>query len=376
MPEKIHFGVGCFHFSIAKQPPFTITELKYVEWLAEGLERLSNVDNVEIGGPPLEKEEITVTEPLKPIDQHDEFFPLPFMMQTGFVLTLPRRVQAELVVRAIPVVYTETDTLAITMINGFEAPVAFVELVNPTDDPEPGDAVVVVREYLRKHFPRTSQLRFEVLGPSPFHAKFSLEAAQQPMPWEFMVVRRPNDYGYPSIEFSYSTSVFGNIQEAKEKLYERLTDELSVFYYILQKRAAMMWNWDDIEAKTDKLVSLYESTGFRNGIKRLLITSTKLDEIFIALSRHEMGALRAASGIASQYRDTYAKSERRYLKPELDEAVKDEFVAPASQISQLIQLFETRRSKRFDALMLLVSAVLGGAVGSLLTFLLTRGSTH
>lgn len=71
-----------------------------------------------------------------------------------------------------------------------------------------------------------------------------------------------------------------------------MASEVGLFYFIVQKRVVKRHDWERIEKKADNLIALYNSPGVINFLKRLLVTASKLDELFIALSRYEMGVLR------------------------------------------------------------------------------------
>ena len=55
--------------------------------------------------------------------------------------------------------------------DSYHLPIALVEIIDPSETPKPSSAVQIVREFLRSEFKRINSdfLRFECLGPSPFH---------------------------------------------------------------------------------------------------------------------------------------------------------------------------------------------------------------
>ncbi len=60
-----------------------------------------------------------------------------------------------------------------------------------------------------------------------------------------------------------------------------------------------------------------------------------------------------------------------YFRSFVDRQLEEETPYPAQQLSQLVSVFEARRLKGTEIIAITISAVLGGAVGALLTTGLT-----
>src|SRR5437879_5914241 len=98
MPDSIYFGVGCFHFSVIRQTPFTMSDQEYLQLVRNGLEALPNVTKVQLD-PFLGTQSYTIEHPPPLIDETDDFVPLPYLSKISFEVQLPPTLQAEFLKR-------------------------------------------------------------------------------------------------------------------------------------------------------------------------------------------------------------------------------------------------------------------------------------
>ena len=77
------------------------------------------------------------------------------------------------------------------------------------------------------------------------------------------------------------------------------------------------------------------------------------------------------NNIQSDYRNIY-KKEEHYFQSDIDKQIKERFVYPTKQIYQLIEFLESRRLRSVENLVVLISAILGGAIGAILIILLSN----
>ena len=72
---------------------------------------------------------------------------------------------------------TYTENFQVNIIHSYYMPVSIIECIDPNEDPDPATSVQIVREFIKKAFKteNSEYIRFEFLGPSPFHLHCHLE---------------------------------------------------------------------------------------------------------------------------------------------------------------------------------------------------------
>jgi len=250
--EALSFGVGCFHFGIRRSLPLTLKGTEYLEELRNRLEGIPNVDHIVVDSYGISESDTTeVNEPLTSIEEGYNFFPPPASgFDVSFEIYIPHRIQDQLA----PFdrkVFTCTERFRVYIRNPYFFPIAFVEAIEPSGDCQPSDAVVVVREFLQKHFDQLEQdgVGFDVLGPSPFHADFFLQAGTgSEKGYDNSGFRFKPVYqrGYDRMIFFFDASLYGEIDEARESLFCELGEEIGVFYRLEHLNLMRMWQWQQL----------------------------------------------------------------------------------------------------------------------------------
>lgn len=108
-------------------------------------------------------------------------------------------------------------------------PVAFVWPPQPTAEPSPSDAVVVVREFLRREIAAGGKdaLTLQVLGPSPVHADFVLEEGMptQDSALAVATIRKP---GYANIVIRWNPEML-NADTAQSTVMKLCSREVGFY---------------------------------------------------------------------------------------------------------------------------------------------------
>ena len=175
MDVIIPFGIGCFNFGIKRLPPFKLTGKQYIADLKSSLELIPSISNIKIDvDESFESIDTEVTEPIQSIEDDFGFFPSPMSsFRLQFNIFIPFRIQKELHSRK---VRANTENFRVYTKTAYHFIVTYVELLDSLNDCTPSDGVIVVREFLKKQFKEIkSNIRFECLGPSPFHADFFIK---------------------------------------------------------------------------------------------------------------------------------------------------------------------------------------------------------
>jgi len=169
-------GVGCFWFTTALvrlSTPYTIAQ--HFADLRAALEALDNVSDVEIQKPSHYVMDTELDLSQADIRTSDE--PLAVDGSIQFELYLPIRVQQNYgFERSLGV-----DRFRVLVTYQYHSPLTLVYFDAPDnegfDDLDPSTAVVIVRRFLEEKFLNHQTVRFNSLGPSPFHADFFLRAS-------------------------------------------------------------------------------------------------------------------------------------------------------------------------------------------------------
>jgi hypothetical protein len=92
-----------------------------------------------------------------------------------------------------------------------------------------------------------------------------------------------------------------------------------------------------------------------------------LERLMNSLALFEIDQIYRDNQISEHMRSLYSSDTDKYVLEFIDEAIKQIPQYPTEQIGRVLSFHWTRRQKRFDYLVATLSAILGGAVGSLIT---------
>lgn len=228
--NTIPFGIACFHFGIAKEPPFRYTDEKYFAELQKALESIPNI------------EQISITDIWDQISPRDINEKIPDFLETGgfpnwdfgkigFSIHIPDRIQRQI----LPFSEICTEQFEISINYNYHMPVTFIVPVNPIGECSPADAVIVVREFLEQQFIniKSDYIKFEYLGPSPFHAQCYIKPGEDigldELSPGFISKDVTTEAGYDELIFYYNTGIFENGNDAEACILEEIIPELGFF---------------------------------------------------------------------------------------------------------------------------------------------------
>jgi hypothetical protein len=373
--DEIAFGIGCFHFGVSRRPPFRFTIHDYIQDVRLALENVPTVNDVYIES--MDKDQVITMEDgeLPRLSEGDGIFPGLYHLEMQFDVYLPFRVQAELTDDYAPD-ETCSERFRVYMRYTYHGPVAFVQVLEPSHRPSPSAAVRVVREFLARELGDDRQpVIFESLGPSPFHADCYLNAVSQETNGERPVLDTTirQQKGYDAIHFTLHPHEITETDELLETVIERLADELILYYAIETYRVRSMNEWEQLEELFDQLTRFSSQLSLGRRLVGLLGWSRQLNKLYSLLVQFEISQLFARRSLEREVRDLYKTEEPRYLRPYMDEAVKDLDVYPTAQVGRMADFLEKRRQKTLELFIVFLSALIGGIVGSLMTMMFHRG---
>ncbi|GAA0134747.1 hypothetical protein YSY43_15870 [Paenibacillus sp. YSY-4.3] len=373
--EKIHFGVGSFHFYSVFEGDKTKIYNEYVDEVRRILNTCSNINNIIIsdnqafkGNNPTDR---LYTSESAESDTHSNsynrrngVYPSPVFFRIEFDLFIPHRVQKDLL-RKSP--RTETEYFKVYMIYDNYFPVTIVELKEPKDTCLPSDGVRVVREFLTKELDKKSEiLNFKYMGPSPFHVEFMMFYKFQEEEDFLIRLLKKEERGYDRYSFEINTNDESDYEANKRSIYLSIARELGFYYELEQVCNRRNFNWTKIEVLVDMLLESH-NLHFWN-INRYFKVRSILNELFYVISKFERDEIFFKQIFNRTMQEIYSSEEFVFFK-ELNTHQYDDFMDfPTEQVLRFVNTFEQRRLNLNEA----SSAIIGGIVGALLTIFFAK----
>jgi len=377
MGDIIPFGIACFHFGIAMNPPFRFTGEKYIAELRKFLESIPNIEQISITDiddvdqiPPQD-----IDEKIEDIHETRGVFPNWEFGEIGFTLHIPERIQRQI----LPSSEICTERFEVSINYCFDMPVTFIKPINPTEMCRPSDAVILVREFLDQQFinAKSEYIRFEVLGPSPFHADCYIQPDQDLDLNESGLGFRSEDVtaeaGYDELIFYYDAEMFENEKDAEDSIFHGLILELSFFYEIIQWRAIKIGKWEQIdEMLRDVLLIDRKKNAWDRFLEFVYYSGKKIKDLFIAIAIFERDLIFVKETMRRDYKDVYSERWSSHFKNFIDKEMKEDETYPTKELIQLLSYLEDKRTKNMELITMFISAIIGGGIGALITLLLTK----
>ncbi|WP_152670606.1 hypothetical protein [Rubrobacter aplysinae] len=367
------FAFGCFHFGLRGPTPNNFTVSDFLEEVEKALRAVPNVDNVRASC-----DDEFLKEKLGSLDSPPSIksgsFPYPHLPHgdISFDLLVPKGVQREFARSYLPLTFTER--FRVEIFYEYHFPVATIELISPTEEPEPSEAVIIIRRLLEREFERQQGLiDFQFTGPSPIHADFYLigRDSEQEDTWDFdLEVERSR--AYDRYEIFFNESLFSEPNEALSELKFSILSELDLFYLIAQLERQKGISWEQVNQLTRSLTALHQRKGARAFVARLLKSTNIVNEAFVTLAEFESNDILSYSMLQDSYSQVYTADAYPYIKNLVDKRMNAREKYPTKQVSSLLQIFETRRLTALEIRVALISAVSGGAVGALVSTIVSN----
>lgn len=374
------FGIGCFHFGVKQEPPFALSGQKYIDELTKFLDSVPSVESTStFFDEDFEKASLKALagEEILSIMEGGDYFPAPLFGIISFVVRIPYRVQSFLIDTQEKFLDTYTEVFGVQIRYTYHWPVAFVSPINPTGPSDPATGVRVVREFLCQEFAKVDSkwIRFEYLGPSPYHircyiAPYSNKDGETQAKVSSI---RQHSREYDQIDFLYDSEAFDDLYEVEEHIFIEIEDEISFFYRLAQLHRRRSLEWNDIRVSLTKLIDLQKNSGWKSHLNRMLKSQTAISRIFIDIADFESRDMGLESFTRDEYEALFISEVSAVIKYDVDKEIKNKIQYPTQEISRLVQFFEDRRNGSVETLVVIVAAILGGVVGALITAAFTGG---
>jgi hypothetical protein len=379
--DSARFGIGCFAFTYHPEIPSDIQGEDYLVDLRNALGSITNIEKIIVeADPEFSNLQIHVTEPFERIGESFNFFPYPATnVEIEFEIFIPTRVQKDL--SPWMRVYNCGERFRVRILHAYYFPIALIQPLKAEEDCDPSFVVAIVREFIESKFQgrEEERIHFEYLGPSPFHADFYISPWREGDlrlsngPFNFHIVAKRT---YDSIYITYESEEYDDIESAMHNLLYELEGDLGLFYYVQNNRDIHLRKWFEISGALENLIVMARTTGVKGFWNRMVRVFWLIRDLLVSLTEFESSLLISQYYYQKGLDELHRGGNKPPLASYIRDIMKDLPSFPTDQIRQLISLFESRREKALEGVLLLASALIGGVVGgiagSLLTILLSK----
>jgi len=363
-------GLGCIWFARKGGEPDdwkSFNPENHAKQIRAALESVDNVSNVKISGTPSAIRVPSFNRDL----ERTNFFPQFVALRIEFDIFFPQRLQVKYALRGTG---SSVENFHVEIISTFSMPIAAISYPiavskESIEKFSPSSAVVFIRKYLAEKLMNHSDIDFQILGPSPFHADIFLERAES----QEIVLEEvnPSSRGYRTL---YARLPCNSAEELTEKFVEQYREILGSFYNVVGMRNVSMFATSKAVRLAKTLVSDRTEESFIKRLQRRYSERSIVDSVFDAILRDRLNGIRVERYLAKLRRDGLLEPENYFVRA-IKREVDDLYRAPNDDIKLLLQITEDRRRGYFSNLSTLLSGIAGGllgaAVGAYLTILLS-----
>ncbi|WP_288984692.1 hypothetical protein [uncultured Flavobacterium sp.] len=257
--------------------------------------------------------------------------------------------------------------------SGYYSPIAIVQCIKPKQKCDPTSAVQIVREYITREFEeiKSEYIRFEYLGPSPYHLDCFLKPRKPSEPNEWLYqTEEIIQKGYDELIIYYNAEEFKNAEEAMFNLTDSISDELGFYYSSQQDKVYRIRTWNSLQKKLNKLLKIQESTGLYGFYNKFFIRPKLISKLFTDIAAFEVQSTYGNNYHQNNYKHAFLIEDEIFFKTFIDKDLEEKDEYPIKQVTDLISFFESRRVKSLELTMAIIAAIIGGAIGSILTIYL------
>ncbi|MEH3918802.1 hypothetical protein [Enterobacter asburiae] len=362
------FGVGSFHFSIDfSKAPENLTIDMFVNEIGRVLESIQSVSDLEVDYD----EDMTPPDAIINSDffeQHDcapdAIFPFIHFFEVNFTLTLLKTYQRKLLgYSSVNDESTSTDLFDVNINYDYQTSLAIVKIANSNRKSSGANAIQVVREYLAAEFKVANTfVTFEFLGPSPFHANFYISHDDSLNSYKVNLIE---DVGYDDIEIILGKDDGSSGLSQESRFMIDFKSELDTFYGCVTARNWFMHRWYAIREGINELEK-YQNRRFSPFFyfqKRKLISN-----ILLELWMFNNDKIDSENEISS-YHTKFPYHRDGVIKNFIDKEIKNSPKYSIKETIELVQFFEQKNAKSFELGMALITSIIGGVIGAVITSL-------
>jgi hypothetical protein len=352
-------GIGCFWFGrkFTDENSEGFSPSEHLKDIKSALESVDNVTNVQVAGSGSVTAHIWGAED----ENYNRFFPLYVDVVLSFDIFIPYRLQKEFALGRT----ADTERFRVDINFSGVMPVAYVHypLKGTRKDNLrrlcPSSGVVAVRKYLASKLSEHPTVKFDSLGPSPFHAELFLIPAK---------ANSPNAEDLSEAGDGYKTFLF-SVGEAKPLSplaafileYQRI---LSAYYSIIRLNEQSSDLQESVTSGATQLLNTQIRGNFFARVSQWRKYQTQIDEVYDCLLREKMDRIAVNRYLATLRDDGEVRQDNIFFQ--FIERETRPIEIPAEDIRELLVMLEERRRSYFQNSATLWSGMAGGIFGALL----------
>lgn len=378
------FGIGCLHFGLVDQPSLEMNTLlepigsfdtqQHVQNIKNALEEIANIEEVDVSvgryqslGLPANPPGVP---PYKNLRSGLGSFPNLDPLAIDFSLYLPLRIQESL---ALLHGGPWSERWRYSFRSSDRLPIVFARPLDDNPDVRPSSGVVIMREFLESQAAILAKhgLRLETLGPSPFHVECLVFAADSEENHEGTFwCEHERSAGYSLVLITYSQKLSSSVEDALEAIWGDIKQEIALCYLAAQVQYLLQVEADDVRESVADVTTTQSSAGLR-GILATTFSGRQLNLAFLTIAQYEDRTLNLQRFLQEERRDLNDRVTIPCFTDFVDEMIAETEVVPLTHFNNLVRLFETRRATNIGLFAVFISALIGGAIGAILTAVLS-----
>lgn len=368
-------GVGCFWFSTVSTPAdeeinnFSSTE--FVRHIVQALEGVDNVSNVKTHG---DEDALWGSRFFDDLEEDYLLFPMYANLRLDFDIHIPLRIQRQFCsgwdIDEI------SEQFSISIVYDIGMPVTYIhyKVHNHTDlsSVAPSRCVRFIREYLSSKLENHPKVKFQSLGPSPFHANIIIQDAANRIELDNHEDNSPKSKGYEQMLLTYDSEP--SHISLDQKFISSHHDTFDTYYELVCFRNVSMRAEVGILNGTNELFSPTYGFRFFSGVRTRIRQEKEIDTIYRRIMDEKMNRFGMNKLVNEAKRNGIIDEENPFYFA-FEKLFSEESNVPLDETREVLKMFEERRQKYFSNATTVVAGILGGVLGAILgsalTFMLT-----
>ncbi|GAA4820407.1 hypothetical protein GCM10023201_02290 [Actinomycetospora corticicola] len=302
----------------------------------------------------------------------------PAKVQILFTVNIPERIQKELN----PFDLHFGGTRFAVMINYEDhGPVVVARCADDESSILQSHAVMIVREFLQRELAHAHELFLVSVGPSPFHADFSIYPSEAELPddtegqYRELIYRRSRGRGPLRYSLALPSSFVApeggdRVSLAFSLALYHLTRELSLYYSLSERADIHRDQVFIVSALTDDLIEQYQRRGPWPALKRTFAGGLRTRSVLLRVIEAEKSEAQGRSFASSLIGElSEGDEEAPLLHRELSVARNESNAAELRAARETVDSLESTRKKEFEIAVISLSTLLGGAAGAVVSLL-------
>jgi hypothetical protein len=368
-PKKIYLGFGAFQFQLTYFAPDRFSETEYLGFIREDLEAIDGISGLEISRFDHSEQDRQMDRPddIPSFAETGQAIPFAEYIVIDFDLHVPEAVQKELNRNKDVFAFGLGENFHVRIEDGTDRCCAMVWAPEARHQADATGAVEVVREVLSggNWAQPEAPVVFEWLELTPALFTVHLEGVSTPQPQRFALQQLDKNANY---RFSYQLGQFDDEASAAEAFFSEVIWELDLMYDIVAAGKRQRRSWSEATSETKAILDAYESTGVRSWWRRISV-GRRINRAMIALARFELFQQAALQEQRSSFLRQYRIEDSNLINAPVSDVLSSFEAIPVEPLSNLLELFESRRNTGRGVAIATLASLIGAAVAAVATLI-------